>query len=68
MEKENKKFKIIKRLLITLVIIIFICIIATIGIGNYIIKPSFSKEIFEKGGEHFEFIRFNLAINCFIIT
>lgn len=38
MEKENKKLKIIKRLLITLVIIIFIWIIATIGIGNYFVN------------------------------
>lgn len=28
----------------------------------------FIEEIFVEGGEHFEFIRFNLAINCFIIT
>lgn len=34
MEKENKKNKIIKRLLIVLLIMIFIGIIATIGIGN----------------------------------
>lgn len=38
MEKENKKFKIIKRLLIALLIIIIICIIATLGIGNYFVN------------------------------
>ena len=38
MEQENKKFKIIKRLLITLAIIIFIYIIATIVIGNYFVN------------------------------
>lgn len=38
MEQENKKFKIIKRLLIAFLIIIFICIIATIGIGNYFVN------------------------------
>lgn len=38
MEQENRKLKIIKRLLIALLIIIFICIIATVGIGNYFVN------------------------------
>lgn len=38
MEQENKKNRIIKRLIIAFLIIIFICIIATIGIGNYFVN------------------------------
>ena len=38
MEQENKKNKIIKRLLIAFLIIIIICVIATIGIGNYFVN------------------------------
>ena len=38
MEKENKKNKIIKRLLIAFLIIIIICVIATLGIWNYFVN------------------------------
>ena len=38
MEQKNKKSKNIKRLLLAILIIMFICIIATFGIGNYFVN------------------------------
>ena len=44
MKQENKKLKIIKRLLLAILIIMFICIIATFGVGNYFVNYAiFSK-------------------------
>ena len=43
MEKENKKNKIIKRLLIAFLIIIIICVIATLGIGNYFVNYAIAR-------------------------